>query len=101
MFYLAEACLLRQGLSFSKHSAVIAAFGQHFARPGIAPVKFHRYLIDGQDKRTVGDYSIGSGLTEAQANEQIAHAEEFLSWAECALVTPDASPGCGRSSPPR
>ena len=31
MFGAAEALLLSKELSFSKHSAVIAAFGQHFA----------------------------------------------------------------------
>ena len=34
MFYLAEALLLSQGLSFSKHSAVIAGFGEHFVKRG-------------------------------------------------------------------
>ncbi len=82
MFYVAEALLLGQGLAFSKHAAVIAAFGRRFARPGIVPVALHRYLIDGRDKRTIGDYGIGSSLTEAQATEQIAHAEDFLLWAE-------------------
>ena len=99
MFYLAEAFLLGRELSFSKHAAVIATFGQQFANPGIVPVTFHRYLIDGQDQRTVGDYGIGPGLTEAQAAEQIAHAEEFLTRAERALATPDDPPGCGRTSP--
>ena len=37
MFYLAEALLLGEGLAFSKHSAVIAAFGQHFAKSGRLP----------------------------------------------------------------
>lgn len=32
MFYLAEAFLLGESLAFSRHSGVIAAFGQHFAR---------------------------------------------------------------------
>jgi uncharacterized protein (UPF0332 family) len=82
MFYVAEALLLGQGLAFSKHAGVIAAFGQRLARPGIVPVVLHRYLIDGQDMRTTGDYSIGPSLTEAQATEQIAHAEDFLLWAE-------------------
>src|SRR5262245_22755628 len=31
MFYVAEALLLGQGLSFSTHAAAIAAFGQRFA----------------------------------------------------------------------
>lgn len=34
MFYVAQAFLLGEGLSFSKHSAVIAAFGQQFAKTG-------------------------------------------------------------------
>jgi len=55
MFYVAEALLLGEGLPFSKHTAVIAAFGRRFARTGVVPAEFHRYLIDGQDMRTVGD----------------------------------------------
>ncbi len=78
MFYVAEAFLLGQGLSFSKHSAVIAAFGERFAKTDIVPLEFHRYLIEGQDKRNVGDYQIGPNLTATQAAEQVAHAEQFL-----------------------
>jgi uncharacterized protein (UPF0332 family) len=55
MFYVAEAFLLAKGLSFSSHYAVIAAFGQHFAKTEVVPAESHRYLIDGQDKREVGD----------------------------------------------
>jgi uncharacterized protein (UPF0332 family) len=82
MFYVAEAFLLGQGLAFSRHAAVIAAFGQRFAKPGTVPVEFHRYLIEGQDKRNVGDYQIGPGLSETEADEQIARAEHFLALAE-------------------
>ncbi len=32
MFYIAEAFLLSKGFTFSKHSAVISAFGQYFAK---------------------------------------------------------------------
>lgn len=42
MFYVAEAFLLGEGLTFSKHSAVIASFGQRFAKPGRVPVELHR-----------------------------------------------------------
>jgi uncharacterized protein (UPF0332 family) len=37
MFYTAEAVLLTKNLSFSKHSAVIAAFGKEFVKPAILP----------------------------------------------------------------
>ena len=69
MFYVAEAFLLGVGLSFSRHAGVIAAFGERFAKTGIVPVELHRYLIEGQDKRNVGDYQIGPGLTDIQAAE--------------------------------
>ena len=46
MFYVAEAFLLGEGSAFSKHTSVIAAFGQLFAKPGRVPSQFHRYLIE-------------------------------------------------------
>ncbi|GEM_PF-737024 len=56
MFYVAEALLEGEGMAFSKHSAVIAAFGRHFARTGKVPVEFHRYLIEASELRHAGDY---------------------------------------------
>jgi uncharacterized protein (UPF0332 family) len=35
MFYIAETFLEGEGFSFSKHSAVIAAFGREFAKPHV------------------------------------------------------------------
>lgn len=42
MFYVASALLTRKGRSFRKHSAVQAAFGEHFARTGELDPKYHR-----------------------------------------------------------
>jgi uncharacterized protein (UPF0332 family) len=94
MFYVAEAFLLGIGLAFSRHAGVIAAFGERFAKTGIVPAELHRYLIEGQDKRNVGDYQIGPGLTDIQAAEQIARAEQFLTLAQRLLDSPPpAMPG--------
>ena len=82
MFYVAEAFLLNEGLTFSSHAAVISAFGRDFARTGRVPVEFHRYLIDAQDLRNQGDYDIDSAITEAEANQLIGQAEQFLELAE-------------------
>ncbi len=49
MFYVAQAFLLGDGMAFSKHSGVIAAFGQYFANVGRLPKSFHRILIDAAD----------------------------------------------------
>jgi uncharacterized protein (UPF0332 family) len=63
MFYIAEAFLEGEGIAFSKHSAVIAAFGRHFARTSKVPVEFHRFLRDGQDLRHTGDYGERHAVT--------------------------------------
>ncbi len=82
MFYLAEAFLEGEGLSFSKHSAVIAAFGQHFASTGKVPADFHRFLINAQELRFSGDYGVGNEVSVVQAQEQIERARQFLELAE-------------------
>ncbi len=82
MFYVARALLFGKGLSFSSHAAVNAAFGQHFAKTGFIDPRFHRYLIDAEETRIEGDYMAHVRLGEAEAAEEIAHAEEFLAAAE-------------------
>ena len=91
MFYVAQATLLGQGLAFSRRSAVIAAFGREFAKTGRVPPDFHRYLIEGQDIRNVGDYDTHPGLDAHDAKEQIARAEQFLDLAE-RLIGPPKPP---------
>lgn len=88
MFYVAEAFLEGEGMSFSKHSAVIAAFGQHFVRTGRVPVEFHRFLLEAQELRHAGDYGSRQAVTYEQAREQIARAEQFLELAERLLGPP-------------
>jgi uncharacterized protein (UPF0332 family) len=81
MFHVAQAFLLGEGLSFSKHAAVVSQFGQRFAHSGRVPVELHRHLIDAMDRRNVADYQVGSGHSQETAGEQIAWAEEFLEMA--------------------
>jgi len=85
MFYVAQAFLLGDGLSFSKHSAVIAAFGQHFARNGRVPVELHRHLIEAAEQRNIGDYDLEPNLTLADAERQLARAEQFVNLAHSSL----------------
>jgi uncharacterized protein (UPF0332 family) len=78
MFYVAEALLDREGLSFSSHAAVISAFGQHLTRNGIIPSEFHRQLIDAQAQRTRADYDTEANLTQQDAEILIAQAQAFI-----------------------
>ena len=82
MFYAAQALLLERGLSFSSHSAVIAAFGREFAKTGTLDPQLHRYLLDAQDLRNVGDYGIERPISAAQVAEIFARADEFITATE-------------------
>jgi uncharacterized protein (UPF0332 family) len=86
LFYTAEALLIEQGLSYKSHTAVISAYGKLFAKTGILDERFHRYLLDSQDTRNVGDYGIGPGVTAGQVEDSLRWAEEFLKAAETLLV---------------
>lgn len=85
MFYVAEALLIEDGLSYSSHAAVIGALGKLFAKTGRLDIRFHRYLLDAQDTRNIADYGIGPGVTIKQVEETMFRAEEFLKAAEALL----------------
>ena len=85
MFYIAEAFLLAKDLSFTRHSAVISAFGQHCAKTGVVPEESHKHLIEAMELRQAGDYEAGVGVSPRQCQEQIRRAQALLSLAEARL----------------
>ncbi|PPA80400.1 MAG: HEPN domain-containing protein [Candidatus Methanomarinus sp.] len=78
MFYVVSAVLLTKGLSFSKHTAVVAAFGQHFVKTNIFEHKFHRYLVEAFEQRQIGDYEVLDEITKETAQRSINRAIEFI-----------------------
>lgn len=85
MFYLTEALLLRQGLSFSSHKAVIAAFGKHFVKTGKLKEDLHQALIDVFEKRQLGDYESQVYTDRETAKEVLAKAKAFVKKINTAL----------------
>lgn len=81
MFYIATAFLEAEGLSYSKHSAVIAAFGERFARTKRIRVELHRYLIEAERIRLKADYNTELNITEAEVDRLISQGEEMLNYA--------------------
>ena len=78
IFYLMQAMLLSKGLTFSSHSAVVAAYGKEFARTRILDPKFHRYILDAQELRETGHYGgEHEEVTEEQARASYQWADEF------------------------
>jgi len=85
MFYAVSALLAENDLGSTKHSGVHALFGEYFAKPGRIDPKFHRFLLDGFDRRLQADYSFEAVITTEeviamvdQARELLAHAEKLL-----------------------
>jgi len=88
MFYAAEALLLSRNLSFSKHSAVIAAFGQHFVKTGALSPSLHQHLLDAFDLRNLGDYGAIRAVDDADARQALENAKVF-----CAVANAYTSSG--------
>ena len=78
MFYIAEALLNEKGFQFGKHSNVLSAYGQHFAKTKVLDPKYHRWLITAFDQRQVGDYAFDPNVQTSVVVEMIHQAQEFL-----------------------
>ncbi|WP_431707066.1 HEPN domain-containing protein [Geminocystis sp. CENA526] len=80
MFYLASAFLAGEELYFSKHSAVISAFGREFIKTKKVPQEYHKCLREAQNMRNLGDYGDYNSLDKEEAQLQIHRAENFLNY---------------------
>lgn len=85
MFYAAEALLLEEGKTLSKHSAVIAAFGHDYAKPNIVARELHHNFREAFRLRQVVDYDTTPPVTPTDARERISAAQEFLEVVEALL----------------
>ena len=78
-FYTAEALLFSKGLSYSRHSQVVAQFGRHFAKTVELDVRYHRLLIEAFGLRQAADYSAApETVSEEDAEHTIREGKEFL-----------------------
>ena len=77
MFYAANALLATKGIARSKHSGVIAAFREHFVRPGLIEVDYSSIYGRVMDNRHVSDYEIEVPVDAKTAEEDLHHAQSF------------------------
>jgi len=73
-----EALHLSEGRSYSRHGAVVSAFGRHFTKTGLLDAKFHRHLCQAFDERNRGDYEFMREVSEQAARMTSQRAREFL-----------------------
>lgn len=74
------------------HGALIAAFGEHVAKPRLVDPELHHYLVKVFSARTGSDYLPAPPMTRDKARETIDRAKEFFEAARNYLQ-PDASGG--------
>lgn len=77
-FYAVSALILTKGLEFSKHSAVISAFGKEFVKEGIFPSDYQKILIKLFGDREIADYDIYEKIDKDYALKDIEKAKEFI-----------------------
>jgi uncharacterized protein (UPF0332 family) len=84
-FYTAQAFLIGRGLRFSKHSAVIAAFGREFAREEESLREFHYGLIEAENARIARDYEIEVPISTEDIQAHLDRAARFIQREESSL----------------
>jgi len=78
MFYATTALLGSRGLWRSKHQGLIAAFGEHFVKPGLIEPRYGRILHDAFEARLDSDYAPQPDLNETLTKQLVAKAEDFV-----------------------
>ena len=69
-FYVAEALLLSEDMSFSRHGQVVAQYGKHFAKEERLDRRFHRLLDSAFGLRQIADYAAEPELNEPDMSER-------------------------------
>jgi len=82
MFYSLEALFLLNEKSYSKHSAIISAFGKDYIKTGIFSNKYHRYILEAFDVRNAGDYGVVNSVSDDKSADMLNKAEDFCNTIE-------------------
>jgi uncharacterized protein (UPF0332 family) len=86
-FYAATALLLTLDLTRSKHSGVLAAFREHFVKPGTFSIQDSQAYGEALELRNVTDYEMLGKVDENQARGVVENAERFVRDCEAYLTT--------------
>lgn len=78
VFYAATALLKTKGLSFSKHSAVLSAFRQHFIKTGEFSVEVSDFYKVAFETRQIGDYERQTRFEPDILRKNLEQAEAFV-----------------------
>jgi uncharacterized protein (UPF0332 family) len=78
IFYAASGLLWARGISRSKHSGVIAAFRQHFVKPGLIETEYSDLYGAAMEFRIGSDYEITLKADRPLASKSLKAAQRFV-----------------------
>jgi len=78
IFYAASALLYSKGKSYSKHSAVLAAFRQYFIKTEEFDKKWSDDYEFVMDNRQAADYELHDDIEKEDAIKSVAKAKQFI-----------------------
>ncbi|RLC79933.1 MAG: HEPN domain-containing protein [Chloroflexi bacterium] len=78
IFYAASVLLLTKDISRSKHGGVIAAFRQHFVKPGLIETEYSDIYGDVMEARVDSDYDMTFDADPTTAAERLVDARRFV-----------------------
>ncbi len=93
MFYEVIALLLREGLSTSKHSGVMAIFQKEFIKTGKVNIDMGKFYTRMFEFRHKGDYGDFTKFEEDKVKEWIDKAELFIKEIEGLFTTESENQG--------
>ena len=82
VFYSATALLKTRGLSFSKHTAVLSAFRQHFVKTGEFSVEVSDFYKIAFETRHTGDYERQIQFEPEVLRKNLDRARDFVAEVE-------------------
>jgi uncharacterized protein (UPF0332 family) len=78
IFYAANCLLTTEGLTRSKHSAVIATFRRHFVKAGRIEVQYSRIYERVMGDRQASDYDVEAFIEPDRAATDLQDARRFV-----------------------
>jgi uncharacterized protein (UPF0332 family) len=86
-FYAATALLLTMDITRNKHSGVLAAFREHFVKPGTFSVHDSHAYGEALELRNVSDYEMLGKVEQEQAHSVVDNADRFIAGCITYLTT--------------
>jgi uncharacterized protein (UPF0332 family) len=78
MLYAASALLSSKGITRSKHSGVLSAFGEYYVKTGLVEPEYAKMIGRAFDSRLDSDYDVVYQVDQSTAEKILIDAQRFV-----------------------